>query len=232
LTTTNRRHTPNGWFSYNPSTNRWEPTELNDFPDWKNQIVTEIFRPNERGISRWIDIDDLKARYPDAVSAFGGNGSNFFTRNSPMEDFAIDSQREGNKIIKRRLVGLSNQIANKTKRTIRREILRTIRSQPCALTGTTADIECDHRCSRRPPNTDPRLQHLEDFQPLSKAANCRKRQVCIQCMQTGQRFDARELGFTVGWLEGDVTTQSCEGCFWYDIHHFRSSLILPPDHEP
>jgi hypothetical protein len=36
-------------------------------------------------------------------------------------------------------------------------------------------------------------QKLEDFQPLSKAANDAKRQHCKICMRTGERFDAKKL---------------------------------------
>ena len=226
------RYSPNGWFSYNPQANQWTPTVNNRFPDWKNFVVTDVFRPDERGKSRWVSISDLQARYPDLSGQFGGNGSNFFTRNSPILDFALEAELNGNKVVRRRLAGLAYKPVNSTARTIRPDILRQIRSQPCALTGSTSNIECDHRCSRRPPNTQPQLQHVEDFQPLSKAANCRKRQACNECMQTGERFDATPLGFSVGWTNGNLHTQSCEGCFWFDPREFRKAFVLKSDPNP
>lgn len=223
------RHSPHGWFAYDAISNRWEPTEDNRFPDWKNAVITEVFRPDERGISRWVEIAALKARFPEQQNQFGGNGSNFFSRNSPVLDFALDSRKEGSAVSARRLVGLTNTVSNQTSRVIRPDILRQIRSQPCALTGATSEIECDHRCSRRPPNTDPQLQSLDEFQPLSKAANCRKRSVCNSCMASHRRFDARSLGFAVGWTVGDATTASCEGCFWFDPVAFRQAFALKSD---
>ena len=220
------RHTPNGWFIYDPLVNRWNPTELNSFSDWKNEVITDCFRPDERGFSRWVAIDDLKARFPEQANQFGGNGSNFFSRNSPVLDFAMERRPSGGKVEARRLAGLTHTVVNQTSRVIRPDILRTVRSMPCALTGQTTDIECDHKCSRRPPNTDPKLQSIDDFQPLSKAANCRKRSVCGDCVRNNQRFDARTLGFAIGWLSGNATTPSCEGCFWHDIHRFRAGLTL------
>lgn len=223
------RLSPHGWFAYDPAANKWEPTEHNRFPEWKNRVITETFKPDERGKSRWVSVAELQTLYPDSAGQFGGNGSNFFTRNSPVKDFALADEREGTRIVRRRMVGLTNEVTNETSRSIRPEILRAIRSQPCALTGSRSDVECDHRCSRRPPNTDPSMQHLEDFQPLSKTANCRKRQVCNVCMQTGKRYDATELGFPVGWTVGDASTKSCEGCFWFGPREFRQAFMLPPE---
>lgn len=226
-------HSPHGWFRYDPASNRWYPTDRNRFSDWKNAVVTDVFKPDERGISRWVEIDTIKAKFPEQANQFGGNGSNFFTRNSPAVDFAQDT-RTGPKrqITARRFTGLASATSNTTSRTIRAEILRTIRAQPCALSGAKTDIECDHKCSKRPPNTNPQLQHLSDFQPLSKTANDRKRSVCNECMRTHQRFDARTLGYSIGWVNGDADSSTCVGCYWHDIHYFRSSLILSPDHEP
>jgi len=42
---------------------------------------------------------------------------------------------------------------------------------------------------------DVKTQTLEDFQPLSKAANDAKRQFCKECRRTRKRFDAKLLEY-------------------------------------
>ncbi len=49
-------------------------------------------------------------------------------------------------------------------------------------------------------------QRLEDFQPLSKAANDAKRQFCKECKRTGIRYDAKLLGYPMSYYSGDANT--------------------------
>ena len=70
---------------------------------------------------------------------------------------------------------------------------------------------------------------LEDFQSLSKAANDAKRQHCINCKKTNKRFDAKNLGFNVSYIFGNSDydeTIGCQGCYWFDVKKFHSSLYL------
>jgi len=89
--------------------------------------------------------------------------------------------------------------------------------------GTTR-IEIDHKDGRQ---DDPRLTDMasvsvDDFQPLSKAANNAKRQHCKECRATGQRFDARRLGYQVGQVKGNGEYRgTCIGCYWYDPKAFN-----------
>ena len=74
-----------------------------------------------------------------------------------------------------------------------------------------------------------KTQKLGDFQPLSKPANDAKRQFCIECAKTGNRYDAKKLGYTVSVVEGNLTYEDnlgCVGCFWYDPIAFRKKLIF------
>lgn len=73
-------------------------------------------------------------------------------------------------------------------------------------------------------NTDVKTQKLQDFQPLCKPANDAKRQHCTVCKRRGKRFDARTMGYQVGWICGDEDTKVCTGCFWYDIEKFNHEV--------
>lgn len=71
-------------------------------------------------------------------------------------------------------------------------------------------------------------QRLSDFQPLSKAANDAKRQFCIECKNTGIRYDAKQLGYPMSYYEGEARhngeENACIGCYWYDPIEFRKHL--------
>lgn len=71
-------------------------------------------------------------------------------------------------------------------------------------------------------------QRLEDFQPLSKAANDAKRQYCKECRRTGIRYDATKLGYPMSYYKGGAThnneENACEGCYWYDPVEFKKHL--------
>ena len=73
-----------------------------------------------------------------------------------------------------------------------------------------------------------RTQRVDDFQPLSKAANDAKRQHCKECKATGNRFDAKRLGYIISYYKGDKVHSNnydgCIGCFWYDPIEFRKYL--------
>ena len=74
-----------------------------------------------------------------------------------------------------------------------------------------------------------KTQKLEDFQPLSKAANDAKRQFCKECRRTNKRFDAKKLGYPISFYAGNENhmgnEEGCIGCFWYDPLEFRKHLI-------
>jgi len=69
-------------------------------------------------------------------------------------------------------------------------------------------------------------QTIEDFQPLHRNANLIKRGHCKSCKENGIRFDARILGFFVGWTKGKKEYESCVGCYWYDIEDFHKHFIF------
>ena len=71
-------------------------------------------------------------------------------------------------------------------------------------------------------------QRLSDFQALSKAANDAKRQFCKECMRTGIRYDAKQLGYPMAYYKGGAKhnneENACIGCYWYDPIEFRRHL--------
>ena len=65
----------------------------------------------------------------------------------------------------------------------------------------------------------------DDFQPLSKTANNAKRQHCKICRETGKRFDATRLGYSVKQYKGNQKYEgSCIGCYWYDPLMFNKKV--------
>lgn len=95
----------------------------------------------------------------------------------------------------------------------------------CPITGvTSANNEVDHMVNRpdHKPDTDKFL-----FQPLAKCVNTAKRNHCNECAATNRRFDARTLGFKIGWTQGKVRfqpTPGCRGCYWFDPKEFHKKV--------
>lgn len=92
-------------------------------------------------------------------------------------------------------------------------------------------IEIDHKNGRkndlRVSNTDTQL--LEDFQPLCKAANDAKRQICKNCKETNKRWSAKNiLGNPYDFYQGDENYSEelgCVGCYQYDPVEYRKSSV-------
>lgn len=66
-----------------------------------------------------------------------------------------------------------------------------------------------------------------DFQWVRKHTNDAKRTHCIRCKDTKIRFDARNLKFKIGWIEGNdeyTSTLGCKGCYWNDIAKFHTEI--------
>jgi len=182
-------------------------------------------RPDRNGFSEWFDIAELQRRFPDCADRIGGNGSNMFTRQLAKDFLFTPDQarrKQGSRVVSRRAYGLVK--ARDEAYPIRADIRREVGKRPCAVLFSRAQIEVDHKDGRKDnwATNDTSYQQVDDFQALHKTANGVKREVCKKCEQSNQRFDARNLGFRVGWTEGGSQYQgSCRGCFWYDPIAFR-----------
>lgn len=77
--------------------------------------------------------------------------------------------------------------------------------------------------------SDVKTQRVEDFQPLCKAANDAKRQICKRCKETNKRWNAKNIkGNPYEFYEGDenyTDEQGCVGCYQYDPVEYRKSSI-------
>lgn len=194
----------------------------------KTELFIKLAQPNENGVSRWVDISEFVGEY--ACLTFG-NGASWARKESMLaRKYIIEFDKSitpGNGIDRIRLNGLNNGDYSQH---IRADIKRTIKAQRCVVLGTS-NPEVDHKNGMK--NEDRVMrnedQRLEDFQPLSKAANDAKRQYCKECRRTGIRYDAKKLGYPMSYYKGGAThnneENACEGCYWYDPIEFKRHLI-------
>ncbi len=194
----------------------------------KTELFIKLAQPDENGVSRWVEIGEFVGEY--ACLTFG-NGASWARKESMLaRKYVIEFDKSitsGNGIDRIRLNGLNNGDYSQH---IRADIKRTIRAQRCVVLGTS-NPEVDHKNGMK--NEDRVMrnedQRLEDFQPLSKAANDAKRQYCKECRRTGIRYDAKKLGYPMSYYKGGAThnneENACEGCYWYDPMEFKKHLI-------
>lgn len=238
MTTTSSLTTARNWYRWNSNTGLWEPTIENKRPDWENAVVCQVMRPDAKGVSQWVSTEELAEFYENfnhtkekrAIPPFGkGNGSDFFTRKDYGSYEFIQEKRPKHRRDETRFNGLRNDIAL-TNQVIPVAVRRVITAQDCAFTGLRGiDRVVDHKDGRHNTASD----SVDDYQSLTGPINKLKGSHCSRCISTNQRFDARSLGYAIGWVHGNGTYQgTCVGCYWHDIHHFRSTLTLPQDHEP
>ena len=193
----------------------------------KTELFIKLAQPKENGVSRWVDISEFVGEY--ACLTFG-NGASWARKESTLaKKYIIEFDKSitpGNGIDRIRLNGLNNGDYSQH---IRADIKRTIKAQRCVVLGTS-NPEVDHKNGMK--NEDRVMrnedQRLEDFQPLSKAANDAKRQYCKECRRTGIRYDAKKLGYPMSYYKGGAThndeENACEGCYWYDPIEFKKHL--------
>ena len=193
----------------------------------KTELFIKLAQPNENGVSRWVDISEFVGEY--ACLTFG-NGASWARKESMLaRKYVIEFDKSitpGNGIDRIRLNGLNNGDYSQH---IRADIKRMIKAQRCVVLGTS-NPEVDHKNGMK--NEDRVMrnedQRLEDFQPLSKAANDAKRQYCKECRRTGIRYDAKKLGYPMSYYKGGTThnneENACEGCYWYDPIEFKKHL--------
>lgn len=92
-------------------------------------------------------------------------------------------------------------------------------------------IEIDHKEGRKNNSRISNLQTqtLEDFQPLSKAANDVKRQICKRCKETNIRWNAKNIkGNPYDFYKGDenyTEELGCVGCYQFDPVQYRKESV-------
>ena len=184
-------------------------------------LFEELAEPDHRGVSREVRRDELVDRYAQ-LDNFGNGGSWCRSDGSLGRKYVIQRRRDGPRgsISTIQLVGFNDRPLNtQTPAYLRRKV---VDGQRCVVLAVSTNLEADHKDGRK---AIPRRLEPEDYQPLTKAANDAKRTHCDRCQSSKKRFDARELGYSVGWTVGGPNyIGSCVGCFWYDPKEFNAEI--------
>lgn len=202
----------------------------------QQELFLELAKPNENGISRWVDTSEFVGRYSTLELL---NGLSWGRKSSTLaRTYIVETDKSitiGNKIDRIRLNGFNTCHTSTHTQSIRSDIKREIAQKRCVILGTNRSCdhktEVDHKDGRK---DDSRVmntitQTIDDFQPLSKPANDAKRQFCKECKETNLRYDAKLLGYPISFTLGNsnyTAKLGCIGCFWYDPIAFRQALEL------
>lgn len=184
----------------------------------KCELFLELAKPDKAGFSHKVFITDFVGEYAPLIM---GNGGDWCRTDGTLgKKYNIKRHKEKGKIVYVELRGYRKNI---TLNAINPTIKSKLSGKPCVLTGTTQNIEVDHKDGRKDNYGD--SLELSDFQPLNKTANNIKREACKKCKNTNKRFDATALGYCAGWIYGDVVYDgTCVGCLWYDIKEFHKEI--------
>lgn len=195
----------------------------------KIDLFLELAQPDNNGVSRWVNTTEFVGRYEELVL---GNGFSWGRKSSALQKKYIVKTRKdltpGNRVDAIKLDGYNT--SNHFNQAIRKDIQDEIRSRRCVMLGVNGKsentiIEVDHKDGRKDDMrvSDIATQRIEDFQPLCKAANDIKRQICRRCKETDKRWDARNIeGNPYSYYEGgEQYIDTCVGCYQYDPVEYR-----------
>ncbi len=201
----------------------------------KTEIFIELAKPDNAGKSRWVKTTEFVGKYKDLQL---GNGGSWCRASSTLaKKYVVEfdkSLTSGNSIDAVRLNGFN---AKKTfSQNIRSDIKEFYKNQNCVMLGIQGNsentkIEIDHKDGRKDDwrVSDVRTQNVNDFQPLCKAANDAKRQICKKCKETDKRWNAKNLkGNPYSFYEGDenyTEELGCVGCYQYDPVEYRKQSV-------
>lgn len=202
----------------------------------KIELFLKLAEPDKDGVSRWVSVNEFIGDYKNLAL---GNGGSWCRKNSTLaKKYNVEfdkNKTKGNSIDRIKLNGFNTQ---KTfNQAIRQDIKNFYKNQKCVMLGVcgkseNTTIEIDHKDGRK---NDVRVaslqdQRLEDFQPLSKAANDIKRQICKTCKETNKRWSAKNIkGNPYDFYEGDenyTEELGCVGCYQYDPVAYRKACVI------
>lgn len=190
----------------------------------KPALFIELADPDHLGFSREVSVEEFVGKYQRLQF---GNGADWARDDGTLAkhyNIRRHKRGKGNKTTHVELQGFRKVPV--LEKPIPNHIRRMITSQRCVVLGTS-NPECDHKDGR---GDDPRLTkisqvRLDDFQPLSKAANDAKRQHCVECRETDLRFDAKRLGYKVSQVRGNGEYNgTCVGCYWHNPIFFNEEV--------
>ncbi|OQB40016.1 MAG: ICEA Protein [candidate division CPR1 bacterium ADurb.Bin160] len=200
----------------------------------KKELFLELAKPDENGVSRWVSKTEFVGEYSKLMFT---NGWDWGRGSSPLaSEYILDVDRtitSGNGIDRIRTNGFNTSF--NFKQNIRSDIKNYYSNEKCVMLGIqgiseNTKIEIDHKAgsknSERVSNIE--TQNYDDFQPLTKAANDAKRQICKRCQETDFRFDAKDLkGNPISYYKGNekFSESGCEGCYQYDPVKYRETIL-------
>ena len=175
------------------------------------------------GCSELIYIEDLIAKYGDGFKS--NNGCQWARKGGTIDKNYIlkryqakDLGGSGNRVVAVQTFGFRETVENHS---IPTAVKRALKDARCAVLGVlTTDMEIDHKNGKY----DTEHYTENDFQHLTKAVNDAKREHCKRCNETGCRFKASLLGYSVDYIEGDENSPTCQGCYWYDPQLFNHTI--------
>ena len=197
----------------------------------KTELFLQLAQPDENGISRWVNVSEFVGEYKELQL---GNGGSWCRASSTLaKKYIVEFDKTltpGNSIDAVRVNGFN--IQKTFSQNIRADIKEYYKNKNCVMLGIQGNsentkIEIDHKDGRKDDwrVSDSKTQKLEDFQPLCKAANDAKRQICKRCKETDKRWNAKNLkGNPYPFYEGDenyTEKLGCIGCYQYDPVEYR-----------
>lgn len=193
-------------------------------------MFLQAAQPDENGRTRLWLYSELEALYP-GVEFQTKNGGDWNRSDGQLKEFIVIREKDKGRSIGIRLDGYRD---SSIERRVRSDIYKAIRKQRCRVVDVSGEnIECDHKDGRYNSETygDVNNQQEDDFQPLLRNVNLSKRTHCKICEETNERYDAKRLGYSVGWITGGSDyAGTCVGCYWYDPRKFNQ--VVSKDFKP
>ncbi len=197
----------------------------------KLELFLELAKPDARGVSRWVSKEEFVGKYKDLQL---GNGGSWCRKSSALaKKYIVETDKtlsSGPAIDRIRLNGFNR--ADTFNQAIRADIKAFYKDKNCVMLGIcgtseNTKIEIDHKDGRKDDRrvSDLQQQRKEDFQPLCKAANDVKRQICKRCKETDKRWDAKNIkGNPYSFYNENENYEAelgCVGCYQYDPVAYR-----------
>lgn len=201
----------------------------------KMELFLELAQPDEKGVSRWVEVSEFIGKFKELQ--LGNGGSWCRTSSSLAKKYIIETDKnitKGNSIDRVRLIGFNTE--KSFNQSIRKDIKDFYKTKNCVMLGINGNsentkIEIDHKDGRKNDwrISDIKTQKIEDFQPLCKAANDAKRQICKKCKETNKRWNAKNiLGNPYPFYQGNenyTKELGCIGCYQYDPVEYRKTSV-------
>ena len=190
-------------------------------------LIESTFKPNADGVSDWVEVTTLiELGFPWTKN---GNTRYGALWNDKTYEWAFKRKTDSEKseILAVRTNGFrSSPLVNSA---IRADIITTLKnSGVCNFSLLPVPIEArevDHRFGYKDhPKyariNDPAKQKLEDFQLLHRSQNVQKRQMCIECIDSGIRPSHPHKPFVEGTAQLDHSIV-CDGCYLAQPERYR-----------